>query len=48
MFENVTETQKLQEIISSANVFIINRDKKDAWIMCVCVCVYIGILSFIR
>lgn len=37
MFENVTETQKLQEIIFSANVFMINRDEK-MFKVCVCVC----------
>lgn len=42
MFGNVTETQKLQEIIFLANVFIINRDKKMLGVH-----IYIRILSFL-
>jgi len=46
MFENITETQKLQEIIFSANVFVLNRDIKMFGI-CVCVHTYVWILSFL-
>lgn len=43
MFENVIETQKLQENIFSTNLFIVNRDKK-IFKICVYVYIYICIL----
>lgn len=46
MFENVIETQKLQENIFSTNVFIVNRDKKMFKIfVCMCICIWILFLQ---